>query len=431
MMPVMPHSIESENCVIGSLIVDPESIHLIDLSPEDFFSEKNRAAFTSLKKMSSSSLDQVTIQVNLKSMGIVSLFEECSVWTDMAPSSAMIEHHANIVKKLASKRAMIQVGQKLMEGSLDEDPKIAATMAIEQLSGAKSLIVMKNAPHCFEFLEEFLSSERDPVITTGLTKLDEGMEGGLHIGGTLMVGGDSGAGKTMLVLGFVRTAVKKMIPTFIVSRDQTEKDIMAKIFAGCVGISRAEMKGDERASSMKEITRDWPLWFYPREERFDVDSICNRIKIAVAAHGVKVWIVDYIQRIDLDGCPELRSDHARIEKIGNKLSDIAQETKTAGIIISKATKPNREVATQHRFSGGAGLQNACDDMLWVHQYDFTSEERAQLFGKGGVRMVELIGKRNFTKGFVDLKVDYPYDRYKEWKNWSFNEQEAWNAERRS
>ena len=64
---LLPHDIEAEEAVIGSLIIDGESIHRITslLKPSDFYRERNRRCYESCLAISSRSENNVIDQATL------------------------------------------------------------------------------------------------------------------------------------------------------------------------------------------------------------------------------------------------------------------------------------------------------------------------------------------------------------------------------
>ena len=426
---LLPQDVASEGAVLGAIIHDGESIHLIDLEPEDFYVLTNQKAFREMKAMVEEGIeiDGVTLPIRLKQKGIISSVTETSKWC--APSAARIEEYAAQIKTQAMARKLHQLGERLVDNCRSGDPFDLATEAIENLAGVSEPRGIIDPPQWINVAEGYMENKRSVAHPSGFKELDEKMNGGLHFGGTLMVGGDSGSGKTILALDFIRSCMGLFTPTYIVSRDQTNEDIGGRILAGSAGIERPKIRESEVARAKLELTREWPMWFHPREAPFDVDTICNYIKINVATHGVRVWVVDFLQRIDVRLASGQRHSEGAI-KIADTFSNLAQDTNTCGILISRVNKPTQGIATQHRFSGEAGVQNACDDMVFVHPVEYSKDDTKTQFWPHEIRNIELIGKRNFGRHFVPLKLEGELDRYKGYESWTYSQQEAWNNDRR-
>jgi replicative DNA helicase len=72
-----PHSVESEEAVIGSCLVDPDQISNVSgiIKPEDFYREKNAWIFDALLKLGDEA-NQITVSDQLSAMGKL---EGCSL----------------------------------------------------------------------------------------------------------------------------------------------------------------------------------------------------------------------------------------------------------------------------------------------------------------------------------------------------------------
>ena len=72
---LLPHDIEAEEGVLGSLLIDPDAIHLLIplLRPEDFYRERNGALFGAALKLAERgvAIDQVTLASELSNLDLL------------------------------------------------------------------------------------------------------------------------------------------------------------------------------------------------------------------------------------------------------------------------------------------------------------------------------------------------------------------------
>ena len=70
----VPHSVEAEQCVIGSILIDPSCISLVadKLSPQCFYVEKYAQIYEIIFDMflSNKSIDFITVLESVKAQGI-------------------------------------------------------------------------------------------------------------------------------------------------------------------------------------------------------------------------------------------------------------------------------------------------------------------------------------------------------------------------
>lgn len=133
-----PQNPEAEATVLGSMLVSPPAVdRVIDqtgLSTEDFYLDRNRTIFRTIKALAAAGkpIDHLTVADKLEQAGDLDqiggkdvLFELSSVVS--APGN--VAHHAEIVRRLAADRKSQTIGQELAAGRLSK------TEAIEKLQG--------------------------------------------------------------------------------------------------------------------------------------------------------------------------------------------------------------------------------------------------------------------------------------------------------
>jgi hypothetical protein len=126
MAKLPPHSIEAEEAVLGSILLDGMSIGKIadSLRSEDFYSERNSSIYEAGMSLYQRELpvDQITLAQEMNSRGklensggaayLAYLVANC-------PTSLDIEHYAAIVHRYAQSRRIIEAGAKIAEYGYD------------------------------------------------------------------------------------------------------------------------------------------------------------------------------------------------------------------------------------------------------------------------------------------------------------------------
>ena len=114
-----PYSLAAEESVIGSLLIDGESIERTKtiLTPSDFYTEKNRLCYKAALALydSGGAINGVTVAYRLQEMGESASIggpEYLSVLVRAVPTSVYIAHYAKIVVRCARQRALLAVIQK-------------------------------------------------------------------------------------------------------------------------------------------------------------------------------------------------------------------------------------------------------------------------------------------------------------------------------
>ncbi len=117
---ILPHSIEAEQSVIGSMIMDREAIVVASelVSGEDFYNRQYGILFETMVELndSGSPVDLVTLQNKLKEKDVppeVSSLEFVRDLITAVPTSANIKYYANIVAEKATLRRLIRLNEEI------------------------------------------------------------------------------------------------------------------------------------------------------------------------------------------------------------------------------------------------------------------------------------------------------------------------------
>ena len=112
---VLPHSVEAEQSVIGSMIMDREAVMAASeiLTTEDFYHKQYGILFEAMLELFNDGqpVDLVTLQNRLKEKNVppeVSSLEYVGNIVASVPTSANIKYYANIVKEKALLRELIR-----------------------------------------------------------------------------------------------------------------------------------------------------------------------------------------------------------------------------------------------------------------------------------------------------------------------------------
>ena len=117
---VLPHSIEAEQSVIGSMIIDREAIVVASeiVTGDDFYNKQYGVVFETMVELNESGrpVDMVTLQDKLKEKDVPSEVSSLEFVRDIitaVPTSANIRHYANIVAEKSILRKMIRLNEEI------------------------------------------------------------------------------------------------------------------------------------------------------------------------------------------------------------------------------------------------------------------------------------------------------------------------------
>ena len=117
---ILPHSMEAEQSVIGSMLMDREAIVVASelITGEDFYNKQYGIVFETMVELNDKGypVDIVTLQDKLKEKDVpaeVSSLEFVRDLITAVPTSANIKYYANIVAEKATLRRMIRLNEDI------------------------------------------------------------------------------------------------------------------------------------------------------------------------------------------------------------------------------------------------------------------------------------------------------------------------------
>lgn len=221
----LPHSVEAEQAVLGSMLIDPRCVsEVIDkLRTDDFYIRQNKEIYETIYSMFNYSLtiDPVTVLESMKQNGYYDENQSRGYMLqlmDTTPTAANVGEYIEIIKDKTLLRrvaeaagdltAMIQEGTATGQDILEAAEQ--RVYAIRQGRAARGLIPISDVIiDVYDRLEELASSDRAiPGLSTGLRDLDRAISG-LNNSDLILLAARPGMGKTSMALNILLDAGKK------------------------------------------------------------------------------------------------------------------------------------------------------------------------------------------------------------------------------
>ncbi|MEN8614177.1 DnaB-like helicase N-terminal domain-containing protein, partial [Dehalogenimonas sp. THU2] len=205
-----PHNTNAEDSVIGSVLIDSAVLkEFADiLLPEDFYTDSARCAYTAMLSLRERGvgINQVTVNQELERTDN-KLGPYLSHTINAVPTSLDAYHYATIVHRLSVNRRLITVGNQIQKIGYTADPDLDASLAaadqlvvqLRRQGGSQEIIgPQERAEQLYDRYEKLSRGEMDPSIPTGFYDLDHQLGGGFFGGQLIIMGADSGLGKSTL-----------------------------------------------------------------------------------------------------------------------------------------------------------------------------------------------------------------------------------------
>lgn len=444
---VLPHSIEAERSVIGSMIMDKDAITSASeiINGEDFYQNQYGVLYDAMLELYNEGkpVDLVTLQDKIKEKDIPE--ELCSIdfireLISSVPTSANVKYYANIVKEKAILRRLI----KITEGITNE----------AYLSKEKLEVILENAEkQVFDVVQNRSTSDftsiKDVVIqslasieaaaknkgsvtgvSTGFYDLDY-KTAGLQPSDLIIVAARPSMGKTAFVLNIAENvAVKNNVTTAIFSLEMSKDQLVKRIISmnskvDSQAIRTGELQ-DEDWLKLVESARDigasnLVIDDTPGISVQELRSKCRKLKLE---KNLGLVIIDYLQLMS-GGSKKAESKQQEISEISRNLKSVAREINAPVIALSQLSRaveqrPDKRPMMSDLRESGAIEQDA-DVIMFIYRDDYYNKESEDagvseiIIGKqrnGPTGTVKLAWLSQYTK-FANLDRSYYSDRDEE------------------
>ena len=397
---VLPHSVEAEQSVIGSMLMDREAIISASeiVTGADFYQHQYGVMFESMVELFNEGkpVDLVTLQNRLKEKDVppeVSSLEFVRDIVTTVPTSANVKTYANIVREKAVLRRLIKVNEEIeglcyagkdkLEYILSHTEK--AVFDLLQSKGSGEFVPIRQvALNVLEKIET--ASKNQGTVTgvpTGFIDLDY-RTSGFQPSDFILIAARPSRGKTAVVLNVVdHVAVKKGLPCMVFSLEMSKEQLVNRMLSMESNVDSQKLRtgtltdadwdavveGIGVIGNSKLIIDDTP-----GISIMDLRSKCRKMKLE---YGLSVVIIDYLQLMSGSGKGG-ENRQQEISEISRSLKALARELNAPVIALSQLsraceTRPDHRPMLSDLRESGAIEQDA-DVVMFLYRDDYYNKD---------------------------------------------------------
>lgn len=350
-------SIRAEQAVIGSLLVDNDSIDRCgDLDASHFYREDHRLIFAEIQRQISAGkrADPMTLLAVLADR-VEDCLKYCATMRMSAASAANIGRHAEIVREKADKRALVAIAIEAQELAASHQDSASCVDLV-----ASKLEMLTQRKTAFEpkligdTMIDYLTMIQDRMaglhkpIATGYTHFDELMGGGLERGTLTVAAGRPGMGKTAFGLGAARNVAINGGVSAILSMEMAASQINDRNMAAIGGIPLAWLRSPSendhdspywtRLSYATQKARDLNLWI-------DEQAGMNMLELRAKARKIKrktgldMLVIDQLSFIQGG---DAEQEWQRIGQYTRGLIELAKSLDVAVLLLAQLNRKCEE-----------------------------------------------------------------------------------------
>ena len=396
----MPYSLEAEQAVLGSILVDPACLSqaAVFVNPESFFLPQHQSIFAAMLMIDSmgSKIDPLVILQQLVQDGVYDnasgrnyLFN----LAQMVPSTSNIEMYAKIVREKFYIRTLINISSETIENAVAQE-ETADTL----LDNAEQKIYnirqgkTSNAPsklrdiivnEVYDRLQKLTGEDKDLYkgFTTGWADLDKILTG-LNRSDLIIVGARPAMGKTSFALNLARNVAaigKRRVLMF--SLEMTKEQLAMRVLGTEARVSSMKMRNGQISDSewvklgtATSALNDCELYF---DDTSSITVPEMKAKIRRLG-GVECVIIDYLGLIK--GSTRTDNRVQEVQEITRNLKMMAKDLNIPIVCCAQLSRGTEGRGKSHKpqladLRESGSIEQDADIVMMLYRPDYYKGEK--------------------------------------------------------
>ncbi|MBR4205479.1 MAG: replicative DNA helicase [Clostridia bacterium] len=393
----MPFSLEAEQSVLGSILIDPACLDLIAnlIAADDFYLPEHREIYGAMQSMylKSKNIDVVTLIEELTQAGVYSDAggrEYLKLVAETVPTAANAKDYAKIVRDKAILRQLIEAGEDIAEVSYAGDDEAEAL--VEYAEGKIYRIAEgrenKNFIHIRDALvqvyERLQALNNDPEALrgtpTGFDALDNTIVG-MGKADLVLIGARPGMGKTAFAMNIaVEAAYKTKKTVCVFNLEMSAEQLANRMLSAEAQIDSYKMRSGELSKP-----DDWNAIALASSRLSETEILIDDTP-GITVTGMKsklrrvknlgLVVVDYLQL--MQGDRRIDNRVQEVAEISRGLKLMAKELEVPVICCAQLSRgpenrtDKRPMLSDLRDSGA--IEQDADIVLFLYRDEYYKEE---------------------------------------------------------
>ncbi len=430
---VLPHSIEAEKSVLGSMLIDNNTITVVSeiLLGEDFYTKQNQVLFDAMVELNNEGkpVDPITLKDKLTEKNIPEEIASLDFIRDMlnaVPTSANARYYAGIVAEKATLRKLIKVTEAVANNAYSQNDPVDTIL--EETEKQVFKVVQKRNAGDYVPISTVVNNALDKIsiaaknkgavtgIATGFTDLDY-KTAGMQPSDLVLIAARPSMGKTSFALNIIQHVTIKLKKTVAMfSLEMSREQLVNRLFSLQSGVDAQKL----RVGSLDES--DWENLIEgagiigqsnliiddtPGISIGELRSKCRKYKLE---HDLSMIVIDYLQLMSGSG-KNSESRQQEVSEISRSLKAIARELQVPVIALSQLSRavesrPDKRPMLSDLRESGAIEQDA-DVVMFIYRDDYYNHDTE----KKGISEIIIAKQRNGPIGTVELAWLPEYTQY--------------------
>ncbi len=434
---IPPFNLEAERSVLGSCLIDKESLLIVveSLRADDFYDSRHKTAFEIILSMTEkdNAVDSLTFREEIKKRGLderLGGLPFVAELMDAVTTTANVEYHVGIVRDKSVHRGLITVGSDISrmgfseEIGIDEALETAEQKVFEIARSGRSSRV-KGAREVISSaigeIEKRLAGGLDITgIPSGFTDFDK-LSGGLQPGSLYILAARPSMGKTAFALNVAQyAALQENVPVLLFSLEMSAEQIAQRMLAAESRVNLRQMFESRRVQNeqWQELSKaagslsKSPIYIDDSStlNTLDLRGRCRRF---FAKHKAEKGLVvlDYLQLMNV--ARKIENRQQEVSEISRALKGIAREFEVPVLALSQLSRDvekrggsKKPQLSDLRDSGA--IEQDADMVVFLYREAYYAQEEEATDPTSEVIIAK---NRNGPTGKIDLIFFKEYARF--------------------
>lgn len=421
---ILPHNMEAEQSVVGSMFMDREAIVVASeiVQGEDFYNKQYGIMFDVMVELNDEGrpVDLVTLQDRLREKDVppeVYSVEYLKELVTSVPTSANIKYYAGIVAEKSTLRRLIRlneeianncyVGKESLEDILADTEKRVFDL-VQRRNTGEFVPIRQVVMNAMDNIEKASHNQGNVTgVATGFLDLDY-KTAGMQPSDLILVAARPSMGKTAFVLNVAQyVAFRQNKTVAIFSLEMSKEQLVNRLFAMESKVDSQHLRtGDLSDTEWEKLIEsagvigksNLIIDDTPGISISELRSKCRKYKLE---HNLEMIIIDYLQLMSGNG-KSTDSRQQEISDISRSLKALARELHVPVIALSQLSRAveqrpdHRPMLSDLRESGA--IEQDADVVMFIYRDDYYNKDTE----KKGIAEIIIAKQRHGPIGTVEL-----------------------------
>ena len=437
---IPPHNIYAEQSILGSFLLDEHIYYKMKfIKSEFFYKEAHRIIYECMIKITNDNkiIDLIILADELRNIGYLDHVGGISYITSLStivPTTLNIDYYIGIIKDNYLKRSIIKKCNQIIDSSYESCSIYDILNEIDSI---------RSVANDYKNIEDSYidgstikrDKDADMHMETGFTKLDcilgKNSSDGIAYGSLTVLTGEPASGKSTILNQFMAESISQGNKAFIYSGELPSYQLMEWFVRSVSNEYHLKTCKNKLGVEYKFVTdyvwdliSEWienKLYIYGDDAKANEDNLISVIEHLYIKKGVRLFILDNLMTMEMDGG---REKYENQKRIASQLKNLAKKYKLVIILVAHPKKPTGlDRPSMYDVSGASEMVGVADYVIRTTRAKKDDESstsgifvlKNRINGKQDIFIKTYFDenrKRIYTD-FLELNKDYGYDKNKQ------------------